>query len=72
MNILVFGVTLVIVALFLVNVAPVISESINNVDGQNPDIDDNAMNLARTMPFLIVIGVLLLLFFFWWRGGFDG
>lgn len=71
MNIFTFGLSLVVITLLLVNIAPVFSESVENVDAQNPDIDDNAMNLARTFPFMLVLGVIVVLSFFWWRGGFD-
>ena len=71
MNIFSFGIGLIAVVILLINIAPVISESVSNVDSNNPDIDDNAINLARTMPFLLLIGAVLILSFFWWRGGYD-
>ena len=71
MNVLTFGVMIAIISLFLISIAPVFSESINTIDAEHPDIDDNAMGLMRTYPFLIFIGVILLMCFFWWRGGYD-
>lgn len=71
MNVFVFGVGLLVVAILLVNVAPVFTDSINDVDADNPDLDNNAMSLLRLYPFLIVVGIIVLLVIFWWRGGLD-
>lgn len=69
MNVLTFGISLIIVALFIFNIAPAISDSINNVDNDNPALDDNAVNLARLLPFGLFLGVIAVLLFLWWRGG---
>lgn len=71
MNVFSFGLILIVVVLLLVNVAPVLTESTNNLDSEKPQIDDNAMNFMRMYPFIIVVGAVVILSFFWWRGGYD-
>jgi len=71
MNVLAFGVTLVIVAVFLVSISPAITDSLNTVDAEHPNIDNTAFSLARLYPFIIFVGAILVLSFLFWRGGTD-